>query len=161
MGPASGPQVPDYKPMIKSILLPLRPNRKVRRWLHDHNRPASRACQPRTEVLRCPLASRGHAIQWHRSSERCPLIGRKSDDNSRWADHPIVGGRIALKNMIMDNTLKSGIPFFYDKMFSLKWVIVSIIKFMMKLLIHFQTSTVQPLEFGNGQVISSHTLLGV
>ena len=29
----------------------------------------------------------------------------------------------------------------------------------MKLLTHFQISTVQPLEFGNGFVISSHTLL--
>ena len=28
----------------------------------------------------------------------------------------------------------------------------------MKLLIHFQTSTVAPLKFGMGQVISSHTL---
>ena len=31
--------------------------------------------------------------------------------------------------------------------------------FGVKLLIHFQTSTVQPLKFGNGQVTSSHTLL--
>ena len=31
----------------------------------------------------------------------------------------------------------------------------------MKLLIHSLTSTVQPLKFRNGQVISSHTLLGV
>ena len=37
----------------------------------------------------------------------------------------------------------------------------SIIKCEMKLLIHSQTSTVQPLKFGNGQVISSHTLLGM
>ena len=28
-----------------------------------------------------------------------------------------------------------------------------------ELLIHFQTSTVQPLKFGNGKAISSHTLL--
>ena len=31
----------------------------------------------------------------------------------------------------------------------------------MKLLIHSQTSTVQPLMFGNGSVSSSHTLLGM
>ena len=31
----------------------------------------------------------------------------------------------------------------------------------MKLFIHSQTSTVQQLKFGNGQVISSNTLLGV
>ena len=31
----------------------------------------------------------------------------------------------------------------------------------MKLLIHSQTSTVQPLKFGNGWAISSHILLGM
>ena len=31
----------------------------------------------------------------------------------------------------------------------------------MKLLIHSQPSTVQPLKFGSGYVISSHTLLGM
>ena len=31
----------------------------------------------------------------------------------------------------------------------------------MKLLLHSHTSTVQPLKFGNGQVISSHTLVGM
>ena len=31
----------------------------------------------------------------------------------------------------------------------------------MKLLTHFQTSTVVPLKFGNGYVISSHTLFGM
>ena len=36
-----------------------------------------------------------------------------------------------------------------------------IIKCGGKLLIHSQTSTVQPLKFGNGLVISSHTLLGM
>ena len=35
----------------------------------------------------------------------------------------------------------------------------AIIKCGMKLLIHSKTSTVQPLKFRNGQVISSHTLL--
>ena len=31
----------------------------------------------------------------------------------------------------------------------------------MELLIHFQTSTAQPLKIGNGEVITSHTLLGM
>ena len=35
-------------------------------------------------------------------------------------------------------------------------VITTIIKCMMKLLLHSQTSTVQPLKSGNGKVISSH-----
>ena len=38
-------------------------------------------------------------------------------------------------------------------------VITLIINCWIKLLIHSKTSTVQPLKFGNGQVISSHTLL--
>ena len=42
---------------------------------------------------------------------------------------------------------------------SMDKVITSIIKCGIKLLIHSQTSTVQPLKFGNGKVISSHTLL--
>ena len=37
------------------------------------------------------------------------------------------------------------------------WVITCPIKCGMKLLIHSQTSMVQPLKFGNGYVISSHT----
>ena len=37
-------------------------------------------------------------------------------------------------------------------------VITSIIKYGMKLLTHSQTSTVQPLKFGNGEVFLSHTL---
>ena len=41
------------------------------------------------------------------------------------------------------------------------YLITSIIKCEMKLLINSQTSTVQPLKFGNGYVISSHTLLGM
>ena len=32
---------------------------------------------------------------------------------------------------------------------------------MMELLIHSQTSTAEPLKFGNGYVISSHTLQGL
>ena len=36
----------------------------------------------------------------------------------------------------------------------------SIIKCGMKLHIHSQTSTVQPLKFGNGYVISSHSFTG-
>ena len=31
----------------------------------------------------------------------------------------------------------------------------------MKLLLHSQTSPVQPLKFGNGKVVSSHTILGM
>ena len=34
-------------------------------------------------------------------------------------------------------------------------------KYGMKLPIHFITSKLQPLKFGNGQVIASHTLLGM
>ena len=37
----------------------------------------------------------------------------------------------------------------------------SFIKCGLKLLIHSQTSTIAPLKFGNGKVISSHTLLGM
>ena len=37
----------------------------------------------------------------------------------------------------------------------------SIIKCWMKLFVHSQTPTVQPLKFGNGQVILSHILLGM
>ena len=40
-------------------------------------------------------------------------------------------------------------------------MITSIIKCGMKLLIHSQNSTVQQLKFGNGSVISSHTLLSM
>ena len=32
---------------------------------------------------------------------------------------------------------------------------------VMKLLIHFQTSTIKLLKFGNGYVISSHSLCGI
>ena len=32
---------------------------------------------------------------------------------------------------------------------------------LIKLLIHSQTSTMQPLKFGNEWIISSHTVLGV
>ena len=39
-----------------------------------------------------------------------------------------------------------------------KPVVTPIIKCGMKLLFHSQTSMVQPLEFGNGQIFSSHTL---
>ena len=39
-----------------------------------------------------------------------------------------------------------------------KKIITFIIRWEKKLLIHSQTSTVQPLKFGNIQVISSHTL---
>ena len=37
----------------------------------------------------------------------------------------------------------------------------SFIKCGLKLIIHSQTSTIAPLKFGNGKVISSHTLLGM
>ena len=41
----------------------------------------------------------------------------------------------------------------------LLWVNFKVIKCEMKLLIQSQTSTVKPLKFVNGPVISSHTLL--
>ena len=44
---------------------------------------------------------------------------------------------------------------------SMDKLIISIIKCGMKLLIQSQTSTVQPLKFGNGWVILSYTLLGI
>ena len=49
-------------------------------------------------------------------------------------------------------------PFCYHES-TLIPVIRSNIKCCMKCFIHSQTSTVQPLRFGNEQVISSHTLL--
>ena len=42
-----------------------------------------------------------------------------------------------------------------------RWLITFIIKCVTKLHIHSQTSTVQPLKFGNGWVIASRTLLGM
>ena len=41
------------------------------------------------------------------------------------------------------------------------WIITSTIECGMKLHTHSQTSTVWPLKFGNGYVISSHTLQGM
>ena len=38
-------------------------------------------------------------------------------------------------------------------------VVAPNMKCVMKLLLHSQTSTVQPLKFGNGEVVPSHTLL--
>ena len=40
-------------------------------------------------------------------------------------------------------------------------MIIIVIKCGMKLLIHSQTSTVQPLKFVNGYVIASQSLLGM
>ena len=49
-----------------------------------------------------------------------------------------------------------------DFILILKWI-SSYIRYKVKdeLLIHSQTSTVQPLKFGNGYIISCHTLQGI
>ena len=54
-------------------------------------------------------------------------------------------------------------PFYYYGLILIwAWItITSIIKCRMKLLIHSQTSTVEPVKFGNEEVISSHTLMGM
>ena len=44
---------------------------------------------------------------------------------------------------------------------TLEWIITPPIKCGMKSLIHCQTSTVLPWKFGNGYMISSHTLRGL
>ena len=53
----------------------------------------------------------------------------------------------------------------FTDMYSVKWqhtwTITFIIKYGIELQIHFQTLTAQPLTFGNGYTISSHTLLGM